>query len=165
MQIISIIAAIDKNNGIGYKGRLPWSLPADLANFKKITLGRPIIMGQNTWVSLGRPLPGRRNIVVTQDKNFQSEGCEIVNSIPDALAIAGEGEVFVIGGGQIYKSTIDIADRLYITKIQGEFTVDTFFPEIDSSRWSLVSNTPGIIDEKNAHPHDFLVFSRPVTPA
>jgi dihydrofolate reductase len=129
--MISLIAAIDDKRGIGNKGKLPWYLPEDLVRFKEITKGHAIIMGRNTFENIGKPLPDRRNIVVTQDSNFNVEGVTVVNSIDDALDVAksDDGEVFVIGGAQIFVQTIDLADKLYLTQVEGNFNCDTFFPD------------------------------------
>jgi dihydrofolate reductase len=129
--MISIIAAVDDKRGIGKNNKLPWYLPEDLVRFKEITKGHCVIMGRNTFESIGKPLPDRKNIVVTQDPNFSAEGVNVVNSIDDALddTVSGGGEIFVIGGAQIYVQTIDLADKLYLTQVDGDFNCDTFFPD------------------------------------
>ena len=130
--MISIIAAIDDKRGIGLKGNLPWHLSEDLKRFKDITKGHSVIMGRNTFESIGKTLPDRNNIVITQDANFTAEGVTIVNSIEDALDETGGGEIFVIGGAQIYNQTIELADKLYLTQVEGDFNCDTFFPDFTS---------------------------------
>ncbi len=127
--MLSIIAAIDDKRGIGKKGILPWHLPEDLKRFKELTKGHSVIMGRNTFESIGKALPDRKNIIVTSDPNFAMYGIEIVNSVDDALDKAGGGEVFVIGGAQIYNQTIEQVDKLYLTRVEGDFSCDTFFPD------------------------------------
>lgn len=128
---ISIIAAIGKNRELGLNNKLLWHIPEDLARFKKITNGHPVIMGRKTFESIGMLLPGRTNIIVTRDKTFSLPGCTITHSLEDAIKIAKKpaaGEIFVIGGGQIYKEAIKYADKLYLTVVEGTFTADTYFP-------------------------------------
>lgn len=128
----SLIAAIDKNRGIGKNNKIPWHVPEDFAWFKQKTSGQPIIMGRKTFESLGKPLPNRLNIIVTRDQNFKIEGAEITHSVEQAIHLAKEEkneEVFIIGGAQIYEQALPFADRIYLTKIDGEFACDTFFPE------------------------------------
>ena len=130
--MISLIAAIDEKRGLGKKGQLAWHISEDLKHFKEITSGHSLIMGRKTFESIGKPLPDRKNIVVTQDPQFSKEGITIVNSIEDALDQADGGEVFVIGGAQIYNQAIGIADKLYLTLVDGDFDCDTFFPDYSS---------------------------------
>ncbi len=159
--IISIIAAVGENNIIGNKNKLPWNLPADLKHFKDTTMGHCIIMGQKTHESIGRMLPGRTNIVLTFDENYKSEGCIIVTSIEEALRVASakkDREVFIIGGASVYKQFIDIADRLYITKIHHSFDGDVFFPEINPNKWKLVSKKEIKKNTKNPHDYSFLIY-------
>lgn len=129
---VSIIAAIANDRVIGKDNKLLWHIPEDLQHFKKITSGHPVIMGQKTFESLGKPLPGRTNIVLTFDKSYQSPGCTVAYSIDEAIKIASEKdqeEIFFIGGGQIYAEAIKIADKLYLTLVEGEYEADTFFPD------------------------------------
>ena len=129
--IISIISCVAKNRGIGKDNKLLFDIPADLQHFKKITLGHPVIMGYNTYKSIGRPLPGRLNIVLSPDK-IEIEGCTVVSSIPEAIEIASKNdqeEIFFIGGGMVYKTAIEFADRLYLTVVDEEPEADTFFPD------------------------------------
>lgn len=129
---VSIIAAIGKNRELGKNNKLLWNIPEDLNHFRKITAGHTVIMGRKTHESIGRALPKRINIVVTRDKSYRSEGCVVCGSLNEALEIAkksGEKEVFVIGGGEIYKQAIGIADKLYLTLVDGTFDADTFFPD------------------------------------
>ncbi len=127
--MISLIVAHDDNQVIGYNNGMPWHLPGDLQYFKNKTMGKPMIMGRKTFESIGRPLPGRRNIVITRDENYRAEGIEIVTSLEEAIAIAGDvQEIMIIGGEQIFRLSMEMADRLYITKINHSFQGDTFFP-------------------------------------
>ncbi|MCP8968962.1 dihydrofolate reductase [Ectobacillus ponti] len=155
--MISMIAAMDENNLIGRNNALPWHLPADLAHFKRVTTGHTIVMGRNTFASIGRPLPNRRNMVLTRDPAFQAEGCEVIHSLQD---IPQEEEVFIIGGAKVYEQAISFADRLYITRIHETFSGDTYFPAIDSAEWELVSCEAGQTDERNVYAHDFLLYKR-----
>jgi len=161
--IISIIAAISENNIIGYKNLLPWKLPADLKRFKKVTMGHHIIMGQKTHESIGKALSGRTNIVLTFDAEYKSRDCIIVNSIEESLRVAsagGEKEVFIIGGASIYKQFINVADKLYITKIHKKFKGDVFFPEIDPDRWKIESYKKNNKDDKNLYRYDFIIYKK-----
>lgn len=129
--IISLIAAVAENGVIGRKGALPWHIPSDLKRFNAVTRGHTVIMGRKTFESIGRPLPGRRNIVLTRQQDYQAEGCEIVHDLDSAFAAcAGEAEVFIGGGGEVYAATIPLADRIYLTRVKAAVEGDTFFPEI-----------------------------------
>jgi len=151
--MITIIVATDRNNGIGYRNSLLAHLPGDLQRFKKITMGHCLIMGKKTWESLPvRPLPGRKNIVLTDNELDCFDCAETARSIDEALALCEPGkEIFIIGGGSVYRQFMPIADRLMVTHIQGEYTADTFFPEIDPDEWHLsereayLSEEPGKI--------------------
>jgi dihydrofolate reductase len=157
---ISLIAAVARNGTIGRGGRLPWRLPADLARFRQLTLGHTVLMGRRTWQSLGRPLPGRRNAVLTRDASFSAPGCEAVHSIDEARALAGGGELFVIGGAALYAAFMPLADRLFITHIDADVAGDAVFPAIDPGQWRLVEETPGTVDPHNPLPHRFSVYGR-----
>ena len=158
---LSIIVAMDANRVIGHENSLPWHLPADLKHFKQITMGKPILMGRKTWESIGRPLPGRTNIVITRDSNYSAEGCIVVHSVEEALhAAQGHEEVMVIGGEQLYRQVLPDADRLYITQVEGEFPGDTFFPELDMAGWREVERSAHARDEKNAHACSFITLQR-----
>ena len=136
---LSLIVATDRNHGIGIHNTLPWRLPEDLAFFKRTTSGHAIIMGRKTFDSIGRPLPNRRNIVVTRNPDWTQQGVERAGSLDEALHLAGEGEVFVIGGAQIYLDAIQRADKLIVTEIDAVFDCDAFFPAIDPAAWTEVS--------------------------
>jgi len=136
--ILTLIAAIARNGVIGIDNRLPWHLPADLKHFRELTTGHTVIMGRKTWESLPakfRPLPGRRNIVVTRDPAYRAEGATVAASLPAAVAAAGTGEAFVIGGAQLYAAAMPLADRLQLTEIAAAFDGDTHFPSVDDHHW------------------------------
>ena len=152
---------MDVNWLIGKDNGLPWKVPADLQFFKKVTMSKPIVMGRKTFESIGRPLPGRKNIIITRDKNYQAEGCEVCFSIEQAIEKAGEvEELMVIGGANIYQQFLDRADRLYMTRVLGEFEGDAWFPEVDFSQWHLVEKEDHKADEKNECDYSFQVFNR-----
>ncbi|MBI1892343.1 MAG: dihydrofolate reductase [Burkholderiales bacterium] len=132
---LTIIVAIDARNGIGVDNTLPWHLPEDLAHFKRTTSGHPIIMGRKTFDSIGRPLPNRRNIVITRNSEWRHEGVEAVGSLDAAAALTGETEAFIIGGAQIFVEALPKVQRLIVTVIGKTFNCDTFFPKIDSQQW------------------------------
>jgi dihydrofolate reductase len=137
---VNLIVAWSHGRVIGLGGTLPWHLPDDLRHFKRTTLGYPIIMGRRTWESIGRPLPGRRSIVVTHNPGWSAPGCERAESLPQALAMcAGAGEVFVIGGARLFADALPLAQRLFLTEIDADFEGDTFFPPIDLARWRETS--------------------------
>jgi dihydrofolate reductase len=136
--VLTLIAAVARNGVIGIDNRLPWQLPADLKHFKELTTGHAVIMGRKTWESLPekfRPLPGRRNIVVTRNDSFRAEGATVSISLPDAIAAANGDEAFVIGGAELYKAALPLADRLQLTEIDAAYEGDTWFPAIETTRW------------------------------
>jgi len=138
---LSIIVAIAKNGVIGGNNGLLWHIPEDLKHFKKITSGHSIIMGRKTFESIGKPLPHRRNIVVTRNPSFNADGIEIANSLDKALdLVRDESEVFIIGGGEIYKQALPIADKLYVTRVHESYEGDTYFPPISPDEWQLISS-------------------------
>lgn len=160
--MISLLVAMDQKRTIGKNNDLPWHLPADLAYFKRVTMGHPIVMGRKTHESIGRALPGRPNIIITRDKNYSAQGCRVIHSIEEIKGIEEkmEDEIFVIGGGQIFKETVQFADLLYITLIEKTFEGDTFFPEINKAEWELVLKEKGIKDERNPYDYFFLIYRR-----
>lgn len=159
--MLSGLVAMDKNRLIGRDNDLPWRLPADLAYFKKVTMGHPIVMGRKTFEAIGKPLPGRRNIIVTRNKQYKQPGCEVLYSIEDIYKVGGgTEEVFVIGGAEIFKEVMPMMDRLYVTYIDEEFEGDTYFPNINDNEWRIISEEPGITDEKNLYHHRFVVYGR-----
>ena len=159
--MISIIVAASTNNVIGSKGELPWRISADLKRFKQLTMGKPIVMGRLTWESIGRPLPGRQNIVITRQAGFAAEGCVIVDSPAGALAAAGDAEeIMIIGGSQIYDLFLPKAGRLYITRVDAIVEGDAFFPAVDDSDWELVEKEPWPASEANEFAFEFRTYER-----
>ncbi|HEB82219.1 MAG TPA: type 3 dihydrofolate reductase [Gammaproteobacteria bacterium] len=159
--IVSMIAAMDRNRLIGNKNQLPWHLPADFAHFKAVTMGKPIIMGRKTFESIGKPLPGRRNIVLTRNEGQRYEGVDCVSSFEEALALVpDEDEVMIIGGSSIYEMLLSRADRLYITFVEADFEGDAWFPSIDPDVWQEVESSAHPADEKNAYECRFVTFER-----
>jgi dihydrofolate reductase len=157
---VSIIVAIGENHAIGKNNQLLWHMPNDLKHFKDITSGRTIIMGRKTFDSVGKPLPRRRNIVVTR-QDITIPGCEVVKSIEDGLTLCkDEDEVFIGGGAEIYKLAMHLTDRIYLTVIHKRFDADTFFPEIDKSEWKEVKREDFEPDEKNPLPYSFITLER-----
>jgi dihydrofolate reductase len=136
---LTLVVAMDAQRGIGVDNQLPWHLPEDLAHFKRVTLDRPIIMGRKTFDSIGRPLPKRRNIVVTRNAEWSREGVEVAGSLREAVALAGEDQASIIGGAQIFTEAMAIADRMIVTHIDGIYRCDTFFPEIDPALWAVTA--------------------------
>lgn len=157
--MVSIIVAQSKNRVIGKENKLLWSLPADMKHFRDTTKGGVVIMGRKTYESIGRPLPNRINIVISSNTNLQIEGCEVCNSLESALEKAGSGEIFIIGGGEIYKQAMYLADKIILTEINEEFEGDTYFPEIDSN-WVKVSKKDFLPDEKNKYSYSFIEYER-----
>ncbi len=157
---VSMIAAVAANSVIGKEGGMPWRLAEDLAFFKRVTMGHPMIMGRKTFLAVGRPLRGRKNIVVTRDPRFQAAGIRTAHSVAEALEEAGETEAFVIGGAEMYALFLPIAQRMYITHVDAEVPGDTFFPAVDWSQWRAVRSAQGTIDDDNPLPHRFVVYER-----
>lgn len=158
----NIIVAYSRNNIIGNQGHMPWNIPSDLAYFKETTMGCPIIMGRVTWESLGRPLPGRLNIVVSRDSSYSVEGAELTSDLKSAIALAKEQapseDTFIIGGAQIYTHALEdnLVDRIYATEIHNSIEGDAAFPEIDTDTWEEVSRDPQPID--NNYDFDFVIY-------
>jgi dihydrofolate reductase len=159
---ISIIVAYDSNNLIGKNNKLIWHLPADLAHFKRITTHHTIIMGRKTYDSIGRPLPNRRNIIITRNSDLEIAGCEVVNSFIHTFALVqGEEEVFIIGGAEIYKQALPFVDMIYATEVDYEFEGgDAYFPKLDTNEWKEISRDKHHKDEKNAYNFDFVIYKR-----
>ena len=156
----SLIAAMDRNRLIGNNNELPWHLPADLAHFKQVTMGKPIVMGRKTYESIGRPLPGRTNIVLSR-QGFQAEGVVSVSSICEATTLTvNDEELMVIGGSSIYESVLDVVDRMYITYVDGEFSGDAWFPEFDDNLWSLSDESILEANEKNQYGCRFVTYDK-----
>lgn len=164
--MISLIAAIGKNNELGKNNTLLWKLPADMKYFREVTSRHPVIMGRKTFESIGKPLPNRQNIVITRDKNYLRDGVDIAHSLDEALSsarrvLAEKKEIFIIGGAEIYKQAMSIADRLYITRIDAEDeSADVFFPEIIPTVWNEISREEHTKDEKNIFSYTFLIYEK-----
>lgn len=160
---LSIIVAVGEGGVIGRDGSMPWHLPADLARFKRLTLGHHLLLGRKTWEAIGRPLPGRKMVVITRRRDYAPEGVEVVASPAEAVdraAAAGDDEAFVAGGGEIYRQLLPRCQRVYLTRIQGRFEGDTRFPELDQEEWRLVAREDHPADERNPHPYSFLTYER-----
>lgn len=157
-----IIVAIDENNVIGKDNQLIWHLPADLKHFKNLTMGSPIIMGRKTFESIGKPLSGRTSVIITRNKNYQQEGVIVVNSLEEAFnQLAPNTEkCYIIGGGEIYKQALNMADELEITKVHHQFEGDTFFPEIDENIWTIKSSEKHEKHEKNQFDFSFINYHK-----
>jgi dihydrofolate reductase len=164
---LSLIVAMSENRVIGREGQLPWRLSADLRRFKQLTMGHHLIMGRKTWESIGRPLPGRTSLVISRNPEYRAEGAVVLPDLPHAMdAASGDDEVFVIGGGQIYRQALPQADRVYLTLIHASIAGDTHFPELEPETWCLAeepSRHPD--DHKNEYPYSFLVYQRAVRKA
>lgn len=162
--MISLIVAYDKNLGIGKENSLAWKLSDDLKNFKQITQDNYIVMGRKTFESIGRPLPNRKNIILTQNKKYEQDKCLIINNIQDVLNLAQSKphyEIFVIGGAQIYKQFLEHADRLYITEVDTKIEdLDAFFPKWDKSNYKRIGHKEFQKDEKNEFDFEFSVFEK-----
>ena len=161
--IISLVVAAASNNAIGLAGKIPWHLPNDLKHFKNVTWGLPIVMGRKTFESIGKALPGRKNIVISRQPGWKADGVIGVKNIEDALFVVKEAdakEVMVIGGGEIYKTVFDKAGRIYMTRVEAEPEADTFFPVLNPKEWLLISQKNHEADEKNAYNYSFQVWER-----
>lgn len=161
--MITVIAAIAENNALGKNNDLIWHLPADLKRFKTVTTGNYILMGRNTFESIGKPLPNRTTIIITRNKNYFKDGCLIAHSLEEALEIAKEQEqIFIIGGAQIYKETLakDLADQLDITLVHKEFDADVYFPIIDKKLWKEIKREDFKADEKNKYDYSFISYQK-----
>ena len=164
---LSILVAMAKNRAIGKNNALPWHLSADLKHFRALTMGHPIIMGRKTYESIGRPLPGRTNIIMTRQKGYQVEGAITVNSVDDALKVCQEGvdgnsEVFLIGGAELYRRTLRLCHRIYVTEIQQDFDGDTFFPEFDIEEWQEISREKHFSEDDKLEYH-FVMLDRKIS--
>ncbi|MEW5757649.1 MAG: type 3 dihydrofolate reductase [Pseudomonadota bacterium] len=158
---ISIIAAMDQGRVIGVNNQLPWKLPADMQWFRRHTLGKPVLMGRNTYESIGKPLPGRLNIILTREKDYAVEGAVVVHHLDEAMAAAGAvEEVMVIGGAALYEQMLGLADRLYITQIHQHFAGDAWFPKIDPQLWVEIERSDHQPDERNPYSYSFMILER-----
>ncbi len=163
MTVLTLIVAADERGGIGCDGGLPWHLQEDLKRFRALTMGRPIVMGRRTWESIGRPLPGRRSIVVSRRPGLAIEGAEVAGSLDGALRIAGEvPEVCVIGGAELYSAALPLADVIHLTRVHAVVPADTFLPDIHASEWKIVAREERAADDRHAHPFSFIELRRAV---
>ncbi len=167
MAVLCVVAAVASNGVIGRGGELPWQLPADLRHFRALTLGKPVVMGRRTFVSIGRALPGRTNIVISRDPGFKAEGAQVVSSLEDALARAGAladrdgvGEVMVIGGAEIYAAALPRAQRLYLTRVHAAIEGDVFFPVVDWVAWRETAREDRAAGPGEVANYSFLVYER-----
>lgn len=165
--IVSAIVAMSRNRVIGRAGGLPWRLPEDLKFFKRTTLGKPVVMGRKTYVSIGRPLPGRPNIVVTRDSGFRAEGVTVTHDIDAALAAAktqaltiGAAEIMVIGGAEIYAQALPRTDRIYLTEIAAEIEGDAVFPALEPRAWREAARTKPVVDDASGLSYSFITLER-----
>lgn len=164
--LLSLIVAAADDGIIGRDGRLPWHLPDDLKRFKAITLGHAIVMGRLTYESIGKPLPGRRNIVLSRDPDYHAAGVEVASSLDDALtAVAGDEQVFIIGGGALFIEVLPIIDRIYLTRVHAAVEGDVSFPRLDAERWRLVSEEHHAADSAHRFAFSFRVFETTNQPA
>ncbi|WP_442498170.1 dihydrofolate reductase [Methylobacter sp. sgz302048] len=162
---ISLIVAMASNRVIGINNQLPWHLSADLKRFRQITMGSPIVMGRKTYESIGRPLPGRTNVIISRDPFYKQEGCLVFNDIETAIESCGQKfqEIFVIGGSELYKAMLSRADALYVTLINKEFSGDAFFPEIDARHWTEVSREDIDNDPDAGFSYSFIKYEKSIT--
>ena len=166
MTRISLIVAMAKNRVIGADNKIPWHLPNELKLFKSLTMGHHIIMGRRTYESINRLLPGRTTVIVTRQRDFKVAGAVVAHSIKEALdACRGDDEIFVIGGAELFRETLPIADRLHLTIVDAEPPGDTFMPEIDMSEWRETSSQSFAADEKHVHAYRYAVYDRLKSPA
>ncbi|EJF75729.1 dihydrofolate reductase [Bartonella alsatica] len=164
---VCLIAAVAENGVIGRGGIMPWRLSTDLQRFKTLTFGKPIIMGRKTWDSLGRPLPGRTNIVITRNCTFMAEGAVVVHSLLQACSVAkseasqnGANAIFIIGGGEIFQQGLRIADKIFLTEVLASIEGDSFFPVFDKEGWTIVQTQYIPEGDKDSHPTRFIVYER-----
>ena len=159
---ISLIVAMASNRVIGLNNKMPWHLSADLKKFKQITMGSPILMGRKTYESIGRPLPGRTNMIISRNTDYQQAGCLVFNNLETALQSAGEltPELFIIGGSDLYQTLLPLADKLYLTLINQAFEGDTYFPEIDLSIWEVTETEEFKTNDEDSIPYTYTIYQR-----
>ena len=164
---VSLIVAMSENRVIGRENQMPWHLPDELKYFKQVTMGKPLVMGRNTFESIGKPLPGRPNIVVTRNPDYDADGVSVVSCIEDALELAEQlterdanAEVMIIGGAQVFAMTLPLADRLYLTEVHATINGDVFFPEFPRDQWRLVARDEHAIDARNPYAYSVMVLER-----
>ena len=161
--ILSLIVAMDENRGIGKDNSIPWHLSSDLKRFKSLTMGHHLVMGRKTYEAIGKPLPGRVMIVITRRKKYHPDQCHVVNSISAAIKLASnrhEDELFIIGGGEVFNQAIELADKIYLTRVHTKAGADVFFPKIDESKWALIKSENKAPDEKDEFGSDFEILIR-----
>lgn len=156
--MIKIIVAMSKNRVIGNNNQLIWKLSSDLKRFKELTTNNPVVMGRKTYESIGKPLPNRRNIIITRNTEYSVEGCEIVSSLEEALLLTNN-DCFIIGGGEIYTQSLEFADKIYLTLVNKEFEGDTTFPNLDD-KWAKISRKDFKADDKNEYDYSFIEYER-----
>ncbi|MDX1605758.1 MAG: type 3 dihydrofolate reductase, partial [Candidatus Competibacterales bacterium] len=159
--ILSLVVAMAENRVIGHDGGMPWHLPADLRHFRQLTLGRPVVMGRRTHESIGRPLPGRHNIVLSRRPGYRAEGCTVVASLAQAEQMAGEvEELMIIGGGELYRQALPRARRIYLTEVHARPEGTVRFPELDRSEWRELRRETHPADDRHPHPYSFVWLER-----
>ena len=159
--MLSIIVAVSENNVIGRDNGLPWRLSADLKRLKALTMGHHLIMGRKTWESLGRPLPGRTNVVITSLKNFVAEGAVVVHSLSAAIKVAeNDSEIFIFGGGRVFQEALPAVEKIYLTVVHKTIDGDTFFPELNKDEWKEIERSSHKADEKNEFDYSFITLVR-----
>jgi dihydrofolate reductase len=156
--MIKIIVAMSDNRVIGNNNELIWKLSSDLKRFKQLTTGHPVVMGRKTYESIGKPLPNRRNIIITRNSEYEVEGCETVSSLEEALLLTNN-DCFIIGGGEIYKQSLEVADKIYLTLVHKDFEGDTTFPEL-GKEWATIDTKDFDADEKNDYDYSFIEYDR-----
>lgn len=162
---ISLIVAMTGERVIGQQNKLPWHLPADLKYFKAITMGKPIIMGRKTFESIGKALPGRRNLIISRNPDFYAADCEVFPSLAAALKdCVGAPEVMIIGGAQLFVAALPIANRIYLTEVHAQVVGDTYFPNWNSNEWQEISRIDHHADDKNSFPYSFIVLDKVINP-
>ena len=158
---ISIIVALSENNVVGINNQLPWHLSADLKRVKSLTMGHHLIMGRKTHESIGKPLPGRTNVIITRNRNYRSEGCTVVSGLKEALEISkSDSEVFIFGGGEIFLEALPLVNKIYMTRIHHHMDGDTHFPELNASEWKEISRQDFEADEKNNFNFSFIELEK-----
>jgi dihydrofolate reductase len=156
--MIKIIVAMSENRVIGNNNELIWKLSSDLKRFKELTTGHPVVMGRKTYESIGKPLPNRRNIIITRNLEYEVNGCEVVSSLEEALLLTNN-DCFIIGGGEIYKQSLEVADKIYLTLVHKDFEGDTTFPEL-GKEWATIDTKDFDADEKNEYNYSFIEYDR-----
>ena len=159
--MISLIVAVASNGVIGRDGALPWRLSADLKRFKALTMGKPIVMGRLTYESIGKPLPGRQNIVITRRVDYVADGCDVVSSPEAAIELVGDAEeIMIIGGGEIYRAFLPLADRIHLTRVEADTEGDAYFPKLDPATWRETGRESLAANESNDHDIVFITLER-----